>query len=476
MCRPACTDIALPALERDKDGSLRKMRSRLESVIDELNPHYESRNEVRDAIIAEKGKDAWFDNPTPKHDHAALRKKLEEEEYELSKAIEKLENLASLSSDPRQEEEVASAFFNEQSALLRGISEVGLLGRVFNDWQNGRDGPKLVFFRVLYQLSDRGSLRVCRVIQNTTLQWAAQGAAFPLVASIPRAAGNGEGGRVEASGGASDAGNSFDVGRGGRGRGGRGGGVSERGGRGGGARGRSDGRGSGDVRSESVDSARSHSSQFDSTTTAGRGRGSSFTYSRGGGHDGSTYTYSRGGGHQGWSGQAEIQPSRQPPPLPTVLLVDSISTCRHAVSEIHKHSLISVDLEGVELCRSGEICILQVALPNHRVFLFDICALRADAFEAGGLRDILSGPRPLKLMFDCRADADALFHQYRVRLDGVYDLQVAVVKTKMNLCQKLPGLAVCINKCCGDSSPEAESFKLGKDKGAGMFRAIIRCL
>jgi len=72
-------------------------------------------------------------------------------------------------------------------------------------------------------------------------------------------------------------------------------------------------------------------------------------------------------------------------------------------------------------------------------------------------------------MFDCRADADALFHQYRVRLDGVYDLQVAVVKTKMNLCQKLPGLAVCINKCCGDSSPEAESFKLGKDKGADQF-------
>lgn len=177
---------------------------------------------------------------------------------------------------------------------------------------------------------------------------------------------------------------------------------------------------------------------------------------------------SRGGNHQSQSNRAAVQTPRQPPPLPSIVLVDSISACKHAVSEISTHRLVSVDLEGVELCRTGEICILQVALPNHRVFLFDICALRADAFEAGGLREILSGPSPLKLMYDCRADADALFHQYRVQLDGVYDLQVALVKARMNLAQKLPGLAVCIFRCCGETSPEAESFKLGKDRGAGV--------
>jgi exonuclease 3'-5' domain-containing protein 1 len=198
--------------------------------------------------------------------------------------------------------------------------------------------------------------------------------------------------------------------------------------------------------------------------TAGRGRPTAFTYSGGGGNKTPSF-------------HANIQAPRQPLPFPTILLVDSIGSCKHAVSEIAKHRLISVDLEGVELCRSGEICILQVALQNNRVFLFDICALRADAFEAGGLREILSAPSPLKLMFDCRADADALFHQYRVRLDGVYDLQVAVVKTKMNLCEKLPGLAVCISRCCGgDSSPETERFKQLKDKGAGLFYANVFCL
>jgi hypothetical protein len=76
-------------------------------------------------------------------------------------------------------------------------------------------------------------------------------------------------------------------------------------------------------------------------------------------------------------------------------------------------------------------------------------------------------------MYDCRADADALFHQYRVRLDGVYDLQVALVKTKLNMCQNLPGIAVCISRCCGDTSPEAESFKLSKEKGAGVIHSDI---
>ncbi len=170
--------------------------------------------------------------------------------------------------------------------------------------------------------------------------------------------------------------------------------------------------------------------------------------------------------NSGGRGSAAII-SRQPPPVPSIQIVDSISACRGAVSEISNCRVVGVDLEGVRLCRSGEICILQVALPNHRVFLFDICALMVDAFDAGGLRGILSGPSPLKLMFDCRADADALFHQYGVRLDGVYDLQVAVVKAKMSSARKLPALSRCISECCGEGSAEAERFNSSKQEGAG---------
>jgi len=400
------------------------MQTRLDFVIEKLEPHIESRDQARDAIIAQKGEDAWFNNPDPKHDYAALRKELEEEESELYKAIEQLTKLDSLESDPEAEEKVARAFFNQQSALLRGISEVKLLGRVFNDWQKGQDQPKRVFFRVLYQLSDRGAMRVCRVIQNTTLVWAEHGTAFAHVASVPRASSA----VADTPAGA----------------------VS--GGRGGGAVGR------GGYVSRGSSNHPSSSSRTQFRHKEGRG-----------GHA------SRGGFAAEGRGGRVVPTSRQPPPLPSVFLVDSIGACKHAVSEILTHRLVSVDLEGIELCRSGEICIIQVALPNHRVFLFDICALRADAFEAGGLRDVLSGPSPLKLMYDCRADADALFHQYHIQLHGVYDLQVALVKSRMQLAKKLPGLAVCICRCCGDASPEAESFKLGKDKGAGLWHAIACC-
>jgi exonuclease 3'-5' domain-containing protein 1 len=389
------------------------MQSRLEYVVDALAPHYQTRNEVRDSIIAQKGEDAWFKNPEPKGDYAALRKDLEQEEFELDKAIKTLEQLKSIKRDHHLEETVARTFFNEYKSLLRGISEVRVLGRVFNDWQQRSDQPRQMFFRVLYQLSDRGSLRVCKVIDNTSLEWAEDGRVFP-----PR------GGVVDVG---ADAGGS-----GSRGGSARGGGVS----RGGSARGRGVSRGGGGA---------------------------------GGGMDSGRRDGANGGGDRGGSSSTSSI-SRQPPPVPTILLVDSISTCRHAVSVISNYSLVSVDLEGVQLCRSGEICILQVAVPNNRVYLFDICALRADAFEAGGLRDILTGPSPLKLMFDCRADADALFHQYHVQLDGVYDVQVAVVKAKMNLARKLPGLAVCISRCCGDGSSEAERFKSGKQEGAGALR------
>lgn len=422
-CRRPCTQIALPALEELKENSIRKMHSRLEYIMEELAPHYETRNQARDSIIAQKGEDAWFKNPEPKGDYAALRKELEREEFELDKAITALEKLKSIERDPRQEEQVARIFFNEHKALLRGISEVRVLGGVFNDWQRRSDHPGQLFFRVLYQLSDRGSLRVCRVIDKVGLEWAEDGRVFPL-----------RGGGVD-----------VDVGRGGGGV--RAGGV-------GGIGSGSDSRGS---------------------LARGEGAGRGARGGRGGSNSGRRDNFD--GGRAGMANRGGKGPvasiSRQPPPLPTILLVDSISTCRHAVSEISKCSLVSVDLEGVQLCRSGEICILQVAVPNNRVFLFDICAMRADAFEAGGLRGILSGASPLKLMFDCRADADALFHQYRVQLDGVYDVQVAVVKAKMNLARKLPGLAVCISRCCGENSFEADRFKSGKQEGAGLLFSLL---
>jgi exonuclease 3'-5' domain-containing protein 1 len=61
--------------------------------------------------------------------------------------------------------------------------------------------------------------------------------------------------------------------------------------------------------------------------------------------------------------------------------------------------------------------------------LFDVLALGGAAtfgtVELGTpLRALLESPDVIKVTFDCRADSDALFHQFQVRLTGVLDLQV----------------------------------------------------
>jgi exonuclease 3'-5' domain-containing protein 1 len=63
------------------------------------------------------------------------------------------------------------------------------------------------------------------------------------------------------------------------------------------------------------------------------------------------------------------------------------------------------------------------------VYLIDVAILGYDAF-ARSLKDILEDPGRIKLVFDCRSDADALYHQYGVRLQGVLDVQLLEVASR----------------------------------------------
>ena len=134
---------------------------------------------------------------------------------------------------------------------------------------------------------------------------------------------------------------------------------------------------------------------------------------------------------------------------------------------------LAVDCEGTSMSRVGEVTLLQVALaanddasdplpsdvdgaddgaddkasskasstlassndpPSPTIFLFDVQALgRATLFESASgskLKAALECPTSLKLMFDCRVDSDALFHQHGVSLRGVYDVQLADVASR----------------------------------------------
>eukprot|EP00005_Dracoamoeba_jomungandri_P003433 CAMPEP_0174260780 /NCGR_PEP_ID=MMETSP0439-20130205/10503_1 /TAXON_ID=0 /ORGANISM="Stereomyxa ramosa, Strain Chinc5" /LENGTH=276 /DNA_ID=CAMNT_0015345107 /DNA_START=45 /DNA_END=877 /DNA_ORIENTATION=- len=117
-----------------------------------------------------------------------------------------------------------------------------------------------------------------------------------------------------------------------------------------------------------------------------------------------------------------------------VFYINDLRQATKALTLIKGSSLISVDLEGA-LSRNGEISLLQIGLYGWKrqitIFVFDILELGLSSelpqVLDNGLREILENKALYKLMYDCRKDSDALYHQIGVTLRGVIDLQVLEV-------------------------------------------------
>jgi len=129
--------------------------------------------------------------------------------------------------------------------------------------------------------------------------------------------------------------------------------------------------------------------------------------------------------------------------------VTAIQKCAEA---LRKADVIAVDCEGVLMSRTGPVTLLQCAT-REAVYLIDVQALGARAFDergAGGILDVLeSREAPLKLMFDCRMDSDALFHQFGVCLENVADVQLLDLASRRSLgimVDRVAGIAKCTDK------------------------------
>eukprot|EP00127_Corallochytrium_limacisporum_P000764 Clim_evm50s25 gene=Clim_evmTU50s25 len=108
--------------------------------------------------------------------------------------------------------------------------------------------------------------------------------------------------------------------------------------------------------------------------------------------------------------------------VPYYLITDVVHTMK-ACEVIEKESVVACDCEGVRLGRDGILTLVQIGTPTH-VFLFDI-VLGGKAMFAAGLGQLLTSKTLLKVMHDCRCDADALYHIYGVKLRNVFDTQLA---------------------------------------------------
>lgn len=108
--------------------------------------------------------------------------------------------------------------------------------------------------------------------------------------------------------------------------------------------------------------------------------------------------------------------------------------------ELEGKMVIALDLEGRSLGRSGSICIITLATYST-VYIIDMVLLGAQALgEGSSLKAVLESDTITKLMFDCRADCDALFFLYQVRLRSVCDLQVSSCFALFPLARHLPGM------------------------------------
>ncbi|KIW35191.1 uncharacterized protein PV07_01904 [Cladophialophora immunda] len=133
--------------------------------------------------------------------------------------------------------------------------------------------------------------------------------------------------------------------------------------------------------------------------------------------------------------------------------------------------LMFIDLEGVDLGRSGTIAIMQLLMPpSPIVYLVDVHQLEAKAFDlttADGtsLRAVLESPNTFKVFFDIRNDSDALHAHFGVNVAGIIDLQVIEFATRNRRGRYVNGLAKCIEK----DLPHIPGWSLAKAKGRRLF-------
>ncbi|XP_006644259.1 uncharacterized protein LOC102701212 [Oryza brachyantha] len=90
-------------------------------------------------------------------------------------------------------------------------------------------------------------------------------------------------------------------------------------------------------------------------------------------------------------------------------------------SAAHK-LVIGFDCEGVDLCRHGALCIMQLAFPNA-VYLVDAIDGGKELIQA--CKPALESEYVTKVIHDCKRDSEALYFQFGIKLHNVMDTQIA---------------------------------------------------
>eukprot|EP00928_Gymnodinium_smaydae_P011698 TRINITY_DN14291_c0_g2_i1.p1 TRINITY_DN14291_c0_g2~~TRINITY_DN14291_c0_g2_i1.p1 ORF type:complete len:347 (-),score=37.25 TRINITY_DN14291_c0_g2_i1:314-1258(-) len=151
-------------------------------------------------------------------------------------------------------------------------------------------------------------------------------------------------------------------------------------------------------------------------------------------------------------------------------LVETLPSCSFITNQLLMHRDLALDVEGVELCRHGCVCLVQLCTVLGQVFLFDITTLGQAAFDVGGLKEVLESERICKVLFDGRADADALYHRHRVQLRGAYDLQIHhALRYSSSHDRYVKGLQKCLDDSGAVPVPDRLRVQRIKEEGKRLF-------
>ena len=146
---------------------------------------------------------------------------------------------------------------------------------------------------------------------------------------------------------------------------------------------------------------------------------------------------------------SESKTDKEVPAANSPVLVSNLDdlTERQRV-ELLECKLFALDCEGVDLGRSGRICLIQLSTPST-CYLFDVLGLSSVSDMIIFLKVILEDRKKTKVIHDCKMDADALFHLCGIHLSGVHDTQAWDVALRggvgLNLNRTLQAYGCTIN-------------------------------
>lgn len=87
-----------------------------------------------------------------------------------------------------------------------------------------------------------------------------------------------------------------------------------------------------------------------------------------------------------------------------------------------KKLVIGFDCEGIDLCRNGTLCIMQLAFPDA-IYLVD--AIEGGKTLVEACKPALESSYITKVIHDCKRDSEALYFQFNIKLHNVFDTQIA---------------------------------------------------